>query len=228
MWPKPKGTPPLIFIYSLSPLISSCHHWVEIFRSDSRLLYLLSFSYFSTNSFSSHSSSVCGRSTYQFLSPVGFNRFLCAISSQSCPSSDKYSFQPSFTGSEPISGFSPWCLLTGNLACQGTVAVCEYVSLWWSKAVFAPVIITQKFSLLVTVMGHNWRSESDWKSCVCFSASYDTRRYEWANESRHVFLQPGLYLPNGFDTVLLDNLTAEIWGQGDDIRCKTSTARAAQ
>ena len=56
--------------------------------------------------------------TYQFLSPEGFDGFLCAISSQSDPSSDKYSFQRPLTGNESISGFSSHSLLPGNLTCQ--------------------------------------------------------------------------------------------------------------
>lgn len=61
--------------------------------------------------------------TYQFLPPEGFNGFLCAVSRQSDPSSDKYSFQRPFTGNEPIGGFSSRSLLAGNLTCETRVSV---------------------------------------------------------------------------------------------------------
>lgn len=117
----PKGTHSLIFIYSLSPLIS--FSLFVIFELRSIYQINLSCIYFpppvSCCCLPLFSSLIFvaffHRCTYQFLSPEGFNGFLCAVSSHPDPSSDKYSFQRHFTGSELISGFSSHSLLAGNL-----------------------------------------------------------------------------------------------------------------
>lgn len=130
MWWRTKGTHTLIFIHFPLPLIcfSWCHLWVEIYISEEVFLYffsqipLLSLSFFLSPSLIFVA--FFHQCTYQFLSPAGFKGSLCAASSQSDPSSDKYSFQRPFTGNEPISGFSR-LLLAGNLSCKTCVSVCQ-------------------------------------------------------------------------------------------------------
>lgn len=89
----PKGTHSLIFIYSPSPLFTYLSSLIRQINS-SRIYFpppvpLLSPPLIFVAFFH--------QCTYQFFSSVGFNGFLCAVSSHSDPSSDKYSFStPSY------------------------------------------------------------------------------------------------------------------------------------
>lgn len=122
VWWRPKGTHSLIFMYSsiffslfVIPELRSMYQ-IECSCISCPQIPLLSL--FIPLSLPHY----CGIFPSAHLSislfPVGFNGFLCAVSSQSDPSSDKYSFQRPFTGNEPISGFSSHSMLAGKLTCK--------------------------------------------------------------------------------------------------------------
>lgn len=143
VWWRPKGTHSLIFIHSPSPLTSYSLFVIfelrSIYQINVSRTYFLKIPLLSPCFFFSHFVAFFHQCTYQFLSPAGFNGFLCAISSQSDPSSDEYSFQRPFTGNEPISGFSSRSLLAGNLSCKKHVPVC--LSIWWCFSVQASSVL---------------------------------------------------------------------------------------